>query len=152
MDHRWIHRAKKRWDMRRFDNPSTLEWRFFDTMMRLIRLRKAIPAFHNGGMQVIDTGNPHLFGFVRRSADQRVVVVNNFSPHPQAITAERLSACGCSGNAVDLVTGTTGPQDTERLLGPYGFVWLDCSPAKAGTGSPVADGHFEPDPFSTTRP
>ncbi|HHP7233854.1 MAG TPA: alpha-amylase family glycosyl hydrolase [Desulfobacterales bacterium] len=152
MDHRWIHRAKKRWDMRRFDNPSTLEWRFFDTMMRLIRLRKAIPAFYNGGMQVIDTGNPHLFGFVRRSADQRVVVVNNFSPHPQVITDERLSACGCRGNAVDLVTGTTRPKDTERLLGPYGFVWLDCSPAKAGSGSPAAVGHFDPDSFSTIRP
>lgn len=131
LDNRWIHRAKKRWGSRRFDDPSTLEWRFFDMLVRLIRLRKAIPAFRNGGMEVVDTGNPHLFGFVRRAAHQRVLVVNNFSPHTQFMPQERLAACDCRGSVVDLISGGFASAAADLALGPYGFVWLECRPAAA---------------------
>jgi len=112
-DSRWIHRARKRWDMRRFDDPSSLEWRFFDTLVRLVRLRRSTAAFYNGGMQVIDTGNVHLFGFLRQGENQRVLVVNNFAPHPQTLPADRLDDCGCGGRILELISGTTRQPGTD---------------------------------------
>jgi amylosucrase len=62
-DRRWVHRAKRRWEARDdLADQDALEWRFFREMVKLFRLRKEIPAFRNGGMEVIDTGNPHLLG------------------------------------------------------------------------------------------
>ncbi len=45
-------------------------------------------------MEVVDTANPHLFGFVRQNAGQRLLIVANFSEHPRGWTP---TACACSG-------------------------------------------------------
>lgn len=134
-DNRWLHRSKKRWQAReKLNDPSTLEWRFFDEMVRLIKLRRSLPALRNGGMEVIDTGNPHLFGFIRRNDAQRLLIVTNFSESPQSMSALRLRACGCDGGNLNLVTGTLINAAEGLNLGPYGFAWLDCSAASATGG------------------
>lgn len=78
-------------------------------------------------MEVVDTGNAHLFGFLRRADRQQVLVVNNFSPHPRSMASERLQACGCDTRTVDLISGVARQAGAELALEPYGFVWLDCS-------------------------
>ena len=76
-DSRWVHRAKRRWEARDdLTDKETLEWRFFREMVKLFRLRKEIPAFHNGGMEVISTENPHLFGYIRAFENQRIIIIN----------------------------------------------------------------------------
>ncbi|MGA9535245.1 MAG: alpha-amylase family glycosyl hydrolase [Desulfobacterales bacterium] len=133
-DARWIQRSKKKWQSReKLNDPSTLEWRFFDEIFRLIKLRKSLPAFYDGGMQVIDTGNPHLFGYTRQTADQYLLIVNNFSETPQTMSTRALRACGCGRSSTNLITGTILDTEAALQLGGYGFVWLDCS-APADTG------------------
>jgi len=133
-DARWIQRSKKKWQSReKLNDPSTLEWRFFDEMFRLIKLRKSLPAFYNGGMEVVDTDNPHLFGYIRQTADQHLLIVNNFSESPQTMSARALRACGCGRSSTNLVTATVLDTESALQLGSYGFVWLECSaPADAG--------------------
>ena len=101
-DSRWIHRAKRRWEAHEdFADQDTLEWRFFREMVALIHLRKKIPAFRNGGMEVINCGNPHLFGYVRAFENQKVVVINNFSETPQQIDAAILETQGVEEDVFD---------------------------------------------------
>jgi len=97
-DSRWVHRAKRRWEARDdLADQDTLEWRFFREMVKLFRLRKEIPAFQNGGVEVISTGNPHLLGYIRAFENQRILVINNFSDKPQKMDTGRLEIYGARG-------------------------------------------------------
>jgi amylosucrase len=125
-DNRWVHRSRRRWEAREdLVDQEMLEWRFFNEMVRLIGLRKAAPAFKNGGMEVIDTGNAHLFGYLRQDDSQRILVVNNFSPQPQSMAPDVLAAFGETEDCTDLVTGqkilTAGPLELDS----YRFLWLE---------------------------
>jgi amylosucrase len=78
-DSRWVHRSRKRWKAREdLTDQDTLEWRFFHEMVKLLNLRKKLPALQNGGMEVIDTGNSHLFGYIRAFNNQEILIINNF--------------------------------------------------------------------------
>ena len=125
-DNRWVHRSRRRWETRQdLTDQDTLEWRFFNEMVRLIRLRKAAPAFKNGGMEVIETGNAHLFGYLRQSDTQRILVINNFSQQPQSMAAGFLTGSGKLNGCIDLATGRRIASDVELELGPYRFLWLE---------------------------
>jgi amylosucrase len=124
-DSRWIHRSRKHWEAREdLTDQDTLEWRFFNEMVKLIRLRKALPAFQNGGMEVVDTGNDHVFGFLRQAANQRILVINNFSEALQTIGHEHLAACGTDGDCVDLITDSRIAYTDALVLEAYRFAWL----------------------------
>ncbi|MGB8424880.1 MAG: alpha-amylase family glycosyl hydrolase [Desulfobacterales bacterium] len=137
-DARWIHRSRKKWQSReKINDPATLEWRFFDEMFRLIKLRKSLPALYDGGMDIVDTGNPHLFGYLRQNAGQRLLIVNNFAEIPQKLSAGVLRACGCGRSSPNLVTGMSLDTAAGLQLLPYGFLWLECGAATAtNTGDP----------------
>jgi amylosucrase len=125
-DNRWVHRSRRRWEAREgLVDQDTLEWRFFNEMVRLIRLRKAAPAFKNGGMAVIDTDNAHLFGYLRQNDTQRILVVNNFSQQPQSMAASVLAAFGETGDCTDLVTGERMATGGKLELDSYRFLWLE---------------------------
>lgn len=120
-DSRWVHRSRRRWEAREdLAHPGTLEWRFFDEMVRLIRLRKALPALRNGGMSVVETGNRHLFGFVRRNGGHRILAVHNFSETPQVMAADRLK-----GGGTDLLTRARIEPGEDLALDGYRFVWIE---------------------------
>ena len=127
-DSRWVHRSRRKWVARDdLTDADTLEWRFFDELVRLIRLRKASPALYNGGMQVVDTGNAHLFGYIRHNRHQRLLVVNNFSADPQTMYPEHLKACGLDGGATDLVTDSGLAAGDALELEGYRYIWLAAS-------------------------
>jgi amylosucrase len=127
-DSRWVHRAKRRWETRDdLADQDTLEWRFFREMVKLFRLRKEIPAFRNGGMEVIDTGNPHLFGYLRMYDNQKILIVTNFAEHPQKMPADQLQQCGVDKEAVNLLTDEMVSLSEGLLIDEYRAVWLDVS-------------------------
>ena len=130
-DSRWVHRSKRKWEARDdLTDAETLQWRFFNEMVRLINIRKRLPAFYNGGMRVVRSGNPHLFAFIRERRDQRILVVNNFSEHIQSIDAEFLEKVDFSGALVDRSNGESiDPGAVLRLEG-YRFAWLERSGAE----------------------
>lgn len=124
-DSRWVHRSRKRWQSHEgLANQGTLEWRFYSEMVRLIKSRQRTPAFRNGAMEVFDTGNRHVFGFVRGHKTQRVWVINNFSEHPQTLPASDLGSWGLPKTNTDLVSGQTIRVRDKLILKPYQFMWL----------------------------
>ncbi len=128
-DSRWIHRAKRRWEAHDdLADQDTLEWRFFKEMVKLSSLRKKIPAFQNGGMEVVHCGNPHLFGFLRSYKNQQILVINNFSDTSQKIGSGVLEAHMLKGNITDLLNETTISIGHDFEVDAYRSVWLDVSP------------------------
>jgi len=127
-DNRWVHRSRRLCETRQdLTDQDTLEWRFFNEMVRLIRLRKAAPALKNGGMEVIDTANAHLFGYLRQSDSQRILVINNFSQRRQSMVTGFLATFGETHDCMDLVTGRMIASDEKLELGSYRFLWLELS-------------------------
>lgn len=132
-DSRWVHRPIADWDKyaRRTDE-STVEGQVFSRLRHLIELRKGTPAFAVGETEIIDTGNPHVFGYVRQyeghptkeDRDGRVLVLANFIESEQGIRANELRVHGLSYAFTDLVTGDHITSDEDLILEPYRFVWL----------------------------
>lgn len=128
-DSRWVHRSRKKWhDRDDLTDTSTLEWKFFSEMVKLFRLRKQTPAFRNGNMEVVDSGNPHLFAYTRTNGGQRLLVVNNFSERRQIMTGERLAAAGLTADARRIYFDETLPLGDDLVLDAYRFAWIELSP------------------------
>ncbi|MFP4667310.1 MAG: alpha-amylase family glycosyl hydrolase [Desulfobacterales bacterium] len=126
-DSRWVHRARVRWAAGEgIGDSEVLEWRFFNELVRLVRLRKKLPALRNGNMEVVGTENSHVFGFIREYKDQKLLVVNNFSEKPQSIAQRRLSELTSAARFSDRVTGCSIANGNGLFLEGYQFAWLEC--------------------------
>jgi amylosucrase len=126
-DSRWVHRPKVDWERRRAaqqDNAAPFG-RVWAGLTRLIGLRKAQPALWDGAMEVIESGNPHLFGFVRQHEGQHLLVVANFSEHPQTIDANLVRVYGVGYYFTDLIGGLAHTAEGPLELEPYQCVWLE---------------------------
>jgi amylosucrase len=123
-DSRWVHRPAA--DPERYaarTDPHTVAGQVYGGLQRLIAIRQASPAFAGNEMAVIETGNPHVFGYVRQGEGQRVLALANFSEHPQTIAANVLRTHGLGYTFRDLVADE--PISVGDLsLEPCGFVWL----------------------------
>jgi amylosucrase len=124
-DSRWVHRPVADWGrIARRTEESTSEGRIYSKLRRLIELRKENPAFAGGETEIVDTDNPHVFGYVRHHDDQRVLVLASFTEQEQRIAANELRLHGLSYIFTDLVTDKQITSDEDFMLGPYQFVWL----------------------------
>jgi amylosucrase len=125
-DSRWVHRPAADWDrIARCADESNIEGRIYSKLRRLIDLRKENPAFSVGETEIIDTGNPHIFGYVRHHDGQRVLVLASFTEQEQRIAANELRVHGLSYTFTDLVTGEQITSNEDLTLEPYRFVWLN---------------------------
>ncbi|MFO7929825.1 MAG: alpha-amylase family glycosyl hydrolase [Thermodesulfobacteriota bacterium] len=128
-DSRWVHRARQRWQSKcDVSDGEVLEWRFFNELTYLVGLRKQLPALRNGNMEVIDTGNPHVFGFIREYENQKLLIVNNFSETPRRVSQLRLNEVTASSGFTDRITGTAIVNGYGLNLEGYQFAWLECEP------------------------
>jgi amylosucrase len=135
-DSRWVHRSKRKWETRDdLTDGDTLEWRFYHELVRLIGLRKNLPALYNGGMEVVETGNSKLFAFVRQNHMQRLLIVNNFAETPQQVHPRYLKACGFDNGGTDLTSGQRLMSGSSLELDGYRYAWLErsLSPGAAAT-------------------
>ena len=96
-------------------------------MVKLLNLRKKLPALQNGGMEVIETGNLHLFGYIRAFNNQEILIINNFSENPQKMDSDPLIACGARAGVVNLQNGEILSSLSEFILYGHQTVWLDIS-------------------------
>ena len=129
-DSRWVHRSRQRWQSNNREgmtDADAIQWRFFTELVRLIALRKELPALRNGNMEVMDTHNEHLFGFIRQYGDQKLLIINNFSEHPQVISQMSLNRSTLASRFTDRVTDRVIPSGSGLTLAPHQFVWLECS-------------------------
>jgi len=121
-DSRWVHRPAA--DPEKYacrTDPSTVEGRIYQGLRKLIELRKELPVFSGQEIQVIDTGSPHLLGYVRSHENQRVLVFANFTEHEQRLPANLLRLYGMSYQYHDLLRDRQIPPG-DIGLGPYEFL------------------------------
>lgn len=124
-DSRWVHRSAMDWARAELrHDQATPEGRIYRGLGRLIGLRGEQPALWDGEMEVIDSGNPHVFGFIRHGGGQRLLVLASFSERPQPVDANRLRVYGPGYRFTDLVSGRDVTATGEMTLAPYEFVWL----------------------------
>jgi amylosucrase len=73
---------------------------------------------------VADTGNKHVLGFFRSTADDMVFVLANFSETEQRLEARRLRQMGMRRTFVDLYAGKTITATTELVFEPHQLMVL----------------------------
>ena len=87
-DSRWVHRPRADWKRyARRAKTSTTEGRVYAGLQQLIALRKENPVFSGGELEIIDTENVHVLGFIRTYRRKRGVVLVNFSEEEQVVPA-----------------------------------------------------------------
>jgi amylosucrase len=134
-DSRWVHRSRQRWQnpMRNdLADGEAIQWRFFNELVRLIELRKQLPALRDGNMEVMETGNLHLFGFIRANGSQRLVIINNFSEHPQQMAFAPIREASPSDRFIDRVSGRAFDRESALSVAPHQFLWLEGTDADRG--------------------
>jgi len=107
-DSRWVHRPFSDWDKiaRRLET-DTIEGKIYAGLQRLIRLRLDNPVFAGQEIQVINTSNPHVLGYVRLHDHQRALVFANFSEEAQTLSGNLLRVYGLGYQLMDMQTGKT---------------------------------------------
>lgn len=88
-DSRWVHRPK--FDEESAKNRSdqnTIEGKIYSSLSDLIRIRKLNPVFRNLNTEILETNNPHVFGFIRKNNAEKVIVLANFSEQPQEVNLD----------------------------------------------------------------
>jgi hypothetical protein len=78
-------------------------------------------------MEVIRTGNPCLFGYIRAFEDQRIIIINNFSDNSQKVDGGILERYGATGDVVNRLTDEVLTIDGDLLIDAYRAVWLEIS-------------------------
>jgi amylosucrase len=120
-DSRWVHRPKADWQRyARRNLPETVEGRVYTGLQRLISLRKAHPVFGGGALEVIQTDNEQVLGFVRTHAGGRAVIFANFSEHEQPIVARVLEQSNCL--TMKQLHGDSQPVGNRLMLTPLDLV------------------------------
>jgi glycosidase len=124
-DSRWVHRPRMDWQRAaQRTGASTIAGRIFQPLQRLIALRQRVPAFSGPEAEIVETGNDHIFGYVRECGGTRVLVLANFSESEQTICANLLRTKGLSETFLNLVTHDDVTALKDLVLGPYQFAWL----------------------------
>jgi amylosucrase len=107
-DSRWVHRPIMDWKKAEKRNKGkTPEARIFQGLVKLIQIRKNHANFSNGNPQIMETGSDQVLGFVRTREGERCLVLANFSPESQVISANVLRVYGMAYQFVDLLTKNT---------------------------------------------
>jgi maltose alpha-D-glucosyltransferase/alpha-amylase len=108
------------------NNPHSLLW----WMKRLIALRKRYRAFGRGTLEFLYPRNHKVLVFLRRYADEQVLVVANLSRFVQYVELDLAALKGMT--PVEMMGQTTLPPIGELpyflTLGPYAFYWLRLEP------------------------
>jgi amylosucrase len=131
-DNRWMHRPHIDWQKAELRHRhGTPEQRIFDGLQKMIAVRKTITAFADyNNRDLLDTGNPHLFVFMRSNPfvlNDNVLVVANFDNSPQSLTLSDLGNRGRFeySQLQDLYSGESPRLFKDQLvIPPYRFYWL----------------------------
>ena len=119
-DTRWLHRPNFDWEAagQRHDR-NGVEGRLFLGLLRLLQIRQQNLAFTRADTEIIDTGNPHVFGYFRRHEEQSVLVLANFTERAQTLSARRLRTLGLKKTVTDIVAGRIIVATEQLVLEPY---------------------------------
>lgn len=129
-DSRWIHRPKMKWEfLEELDDHiasgnGSIRGRIYQSLKRLIALRKSLPALAGQSMDLIPTANEHVLGYQRDRDGHRLLVLANFSDQPQSIAGNRLRTAGLGRFFEDKISTKTYATSEAIELAPYQILWL----------------------------
>lgn len=116
-DSRWVHRLKFDWARAAHRNDAgSVPGRVFQTLFKLIRIRKETPALANGASHFLTLDNEHVLGYIRNG---QILVLANFSEEAQTIHSPWMPR-----DPVDLITGMSYTRSKAVTVEPYQFIWL----------------------------
>ncbi|GAB4329423.1 MAG: alpha-amylase family glycosyl hydrolase [Phototrophicales bacterium] len=124
-DSRWVHRPFMDWERaaQRHD-PQTLEGRVFLPLKRLLEIRRDHPVFSGINTQFIETGNPHVLGYIHWHEMTGVLILANFSEYEQHLEMARFRVYGLKSQVYDLIKQEVVNLGRPYTLQPYQFLWL----------------------------
>ena len=126
---RWAHRPPMDWD-RAFERHTegSLVQRIFTPVKQMIALRKRQPAFGAAAeTQVFALENKHIFAFRKRSGEQAILVIGNFTEEQQTIAPAGLGIDQPLHR--DLISGIAVDLSQPISVPPYGLLWLAMEPS-----------------------
>ncbi len=128
-DSRWMNRPHHDWEaVAQLDDSARPSTRIFNSLNRLVRLRRENPALGGGGETFLhDTKNEHLLVFERRAAGGSILIIANFDENPQVLDASWLGRLGYirKGTYRNLIDGANATIQSGLLeVQPYGLYWL----------------------------
>jgi len=127
-------------------NPHSLLW----WTRRVIALRKRHPAFSRGTIEFLQPENHRVLAFVRRTAEETLLVVANLSRFVQHAELDLSAFAGCT--PVELFGRSAFPKIGTPCYGitlsPHGFMWFSLvgDPALLGRGRQAPKGGEESGP------
>ncbi len=121
VDNRWVHRSSMDWERAAKRHQSnSIEGRIYNGIKKIVTLRKRYPVFSGNRIEIIETANHHVFGFLRTNKDARALVLANFSEDTQEIDPNVIRIYGLDCRFNELLRGE--PYDLQSLqLEPYGL-------------------------------
>jgi hypothetical protein len=123
-DSRWVHRPVANWETAsQRCQEGTPAHRVFTGLNQLIAMRKNHAVFSGHETEIIDTGNPSVFGYLKTQAGERALALANFSEQDQVIPTNLLRLYGLGYAFEDLLTGEMIPWK-DLILSSYQFVCL----------------------------
>jgi amylosucrase len=129
-DTRWVHRPKMKWeflddlDDRITSSGGSIRKRIYRSLQRMIGLRKSMPAFYGAQMELFDSNNEHVLGFVRSHGGSRVVIIANFSEETCTVSGNHLRTAGLGRFFRDAITAKELPTSEDLQLEAYQILWL----------------------------
>ena len=125
-DNRWLQRPLMDWVLSQYrDNRTTPTGQIFAGLKRLSAARKSAVALHGQAKsEPIWLHNDHLFGLRRSSARGGLLVIANFSPHRQTVSAKCLQELGMQTQLGDVLTEQSIQSGVDIQLEGYEAIWL----------------------------
>ena len=96
----------------------------YETLRALFGLRKEQPALSGTQLQLLPLTGPHLLCYLRHGEGQRLLVIANFSEHPQPLSSALFAVAGLGDPLFDLIAGCHSPLKELGEIAPYGIHWL----------------------------
>lgn len=122
-DSRWVNRvAVKDADLELRNQPDTPNGQVYAGLQRLIAIRKKTPLLGDAHTHIIETGNPHVFGFTRTRDAETLLVLANFADFEQSLDQSLIDSLLTGGNPTDLLE--TKPSSDLKTLQPHQVRWL----------------------------
>ncbi|RYH08430.1 alpha-amylase family glycosyl hydrolase [Tropicimonas sp. IMCC6043] len=123
-DSRWVHRKPlSAADFATAGDPETPQGRIAADLARMIRMRKAHRVFGPSDFRLVRHESPHVFAFRRRTAEEELLVIANFSEH-EIPTGLDLTAALESGAPRDLLDPERVESRRSLTLEPYAMHWF----------------------------
>lgn len=126
-DSRWLHRPSFNWEKaKNRNNLGTITGRTFTEIKNTIDIRRKHNIFRSDILATpFYTDEKSIFSFKKRSDNEELLVLSNFSESPIYIKTQELFKEGFFGQLTDLLQGKVVDLSEEKILvGPYECLWL----------------------------